>query len=661
MPSRVFALLSWLIPLMLLAAPASAQWTPAGVPLCDDSCVVDHPLIISDGAGGVFVGWRDSRATENGGAATDVFAQHLTGAGTIVPGWSALGYPVCISSGDQNLQSMAPDGQGGVLFAWQDGRVPGSSLVFAQRVMANGMIPPGWPVNGVATTLGPDVHDFATVAPDGIGGAFVAWEDEVDVGFQASYHAFVQHLTSAGAVSPGWPANGLPLCNLPTDSSSPYEVLPDGTGGAVVSWRDDRSGGSDVYAQHLLSDGSVAPGWTANGSIVVPGRTKGRLVADGAGGFYVACSTNEFPGNDLQLFVQRFTFAGARAAGWPDSGITVCDAPSIRGLTSFAPDDMGGALLAWQDYRSGPIEIYALRVMPDGSIAPGWAVNGTLISSLIGTDNEFEARIVGDGTGGAYVTWQEDNYEVFTGEFSHVQHLTANGAVAPGWPAHGVIVASTNDQEEPQIAEDGSGGAIIAWHARLHAYAQRFEVDGPVATSVALVSADAGPDRVALLWESASAQGLVATVYRRTETSAWQALGAPTLQAPDRLSFVDQTVVAGTRYAYRLGYVDGGAEQFTAETWVDVPKLAVFALEGARPNPAVRTLNVSLSLRDESPATLSVLDVAGRAVLSREVGSLGAGCHTVALDLGANAAPGIYWLRLTQSGRALLARAAVIR
>jgi len=56
-----------------------------------------------------------------------------------------------------------------------------------------------------------------------------------------------------------------------------------------------------------------------------------------------------------------------------------------------------------------------------------------------------------------------------------------------------------------------------------------------------------------------------------------------------------------------------------------------------------------------------VLDVAGRAVLSREVGSLGAGRHTVALDLGANAAPGIYWLRLTQSGRALLARAAVIR
>ena len=120
-------------------------------------------------------------------------------------------------------------------------------------------------------------------------------------------------------------------------------------------------------------------------------------------------------------------------------------------------------------------------------------------------------------------------------------------------------------------------------------------------------------------------------------------------------------MVAGTRYAYRLGYVDGGAEQFTAETWVDVPKLAVFALEGARPNPAVRTLNVSLSLRDESPATLSVLDVAGRAVLSREVGSLGAGRHTVALDLGANAAPGIYWLRLRQSGRALLARAAVIR
>jgi hypothetical protein len=186
-------------------------------------------------------------------------------------------------------------------------------------------------------------------------------------------------------------------------------------------------------------------------------------------------------------------------------------------------------------------------------------------------------------------------------------------------------------------------------------------MDGVVATQISLVSADAGPDRVSLLWQSAAAQGLVATVYRRTESSAWQALGAPTLDGPDRLRFEDRSVTPGTRYSYRLGYRDGGAEQFTAETWVDVPQRAVLALEGARPNPAVRLMNVSLSLPNESPATLAVLDVAGRALMARDVGGLGAGRHLVPLDLGRAVAPGVYWLRLTQGGRALLARAAVTR
>jgi hypothetical protein len=91
---------------------------------------------------------------------------------------------------------------------------------------------------------------------------------------------------------------------------------------------------------------------------------------------------------------------------------------------------------------------------------------------------------------------------------------------------------------------------------------------------------------------------------------------------------------------------------------VPAPKLA---LEGARPNPAVRQINIALSLSNDAHATLDVIDVAGRIIASREVGSLGAGPHVVPFNLGSAAHPGVCWLRLTQGGRSLLAKAAVIR
>jgi hypothetical protein len=48
-------------------------------------------------------------------------------------------------------------------------------------------------------------------------------------------------------------------------------------------------------------------------------------------------------------------------------------------------------------------------------------------------------------------------------------------------------------------------------------------------------------------------------------------------------------------------------------------------------------------------------------VLAREVGTLGAGRHTVRLAHAGELPAGIYWLRLQRSGRALLAKAVILR
>jgi hypothetical protein len=107
----------------------------------------------------------------------------------------------------------------------------------------------------------------------------------------------------------------------------------------------------------------------------------------------------------------------------------------------------------------------------------------------------------------------------------------------------------------------------------------------------------------------------------------------------------------------------GAAWVYSQNAEADVPAAApvAFTLEGVRPNPARGNgLNVAFALPTGAIARLELLDVAGRRVVSREVGSLGAGQHTVNLAEGRKVAPGLYWVRLSQGANQRAARVAVI-
>jgi PKD repeat protein len=82
------------------------------------------------------------------------------------------------------------------------------------------------------------------------------------------------------------------------------------------------------------------------------------------------------------------------------------------------------------------------------------------------------------------------------------------------------------------------------------------------------------------------------------------------------------------------------------------------ALDGLHPNPATGPFTVWFTLPSAAAATLDVLDVSGRRVVSREVGSLGPGRHQVQMP-GA-LSPGLYLVRLTQGSAARVRRAVVL-
>lgn len=88
---------------------------------------------------------------------------------------------------------------------------------------------------------------------------------------------------------------------------------------------------------------------------------------------------------------------------------------------------------------------------------------------------------------------------------------------------------------------------------------------------------------------------------------------------------------------------------------------AAFALRGLLGNPARASSPIEFALPDAAPAMLEVLDVAGRLVARREVGSLGAGVHRLAFDELGTLSPGLVFVRLTREGRVLVARATLLR
>jgi hypothetical protein len=316
------------------------------------------------------------------------------------------------------------------------------------------------------------------------------------------------------------------------------------------------------------------------------------------------------------------------------------------------------------DYRdrSQDADLFAQRVLPDGQLAPGWPADGRRVTTA--PYFQVDGVLCADGMGGAFIAWTNTGP---ADDRVYAQHLTGSGQVAPGWPGTGVALMNAyGGQLDPAITAVDGVNAVVTWHDFRDGgvdgiYAQRLAGDGPVPVQVSLVSALAEPDRAVLTWFAPGAANLDASVYRRTPTTDWQRLGAPRIEDGDRLVFEDRDVIPGSRYAYRLGYPGGNGEEFSAETWLDIPAALALALEGLRPNPALGELVVAFTLPAGQRATLDLLDLTGRRVLWREVGELGAGRHLLRLEGTERLSAGVYWLRLQQGAETRVARGVVIR
>lgn len=451
----------------------------------------DAPRIIADGAGGTIVVWQDQR---NGNH--DIYAQRLSSAGA--PLWSADGVAVTAIAGAQFAPQLVSDGAGGAIIAWRDQRngasfdIFGDSDLYAQRLNSAGV--PQWAADGVAIATG-GRHQSPQLISDGAGGAIIAWTYSLVSGNTViADDIFAQRVDNAGV--PQWTTGGVALALAAVAPSNP-QLVSDGAGGAIMVWKDLRrianSTLTHIFAQRV--NGAGMPQWDVDGvpvsdAAINPStgnlyvdrfRFDPQLVTDGAGGAIVAWQ-DDSTGN---VYVQRIDGAGARqwtaidplTPSVPPTDVNI--SPANPGLSEaqfpqLIPDGAGGAIVAWAEGVSlGTLDVYAQRM--NGAGVPQWAAGGVGIEVASGAQSA--PQLIPDGEDGAILVWNDARG---TDRDIYTQRL--NNAGVAQWPTATVISTAVGSQTAPQIVPDGYGGAIVAWQDRRDGnndiYAQRIGASG---------------------------------------------------------------------------------------------------------------------------------------------------------------------------------------
>lgn len=341
-------------------AMGAVQWTTNGVAICALPETQQDVKICSDGSGGAIITWADWR---QGISEPDIYAQRINGAGAIQ--WAANGVMVSTDTLKQRRPEICSDGSGGAVIEYiENDTVWG---ITAQRINAAGI--PQWASDGVPIRRGIQMFAYATefpaITPDGTGGAIVAWPD-----FRTTIHhdIYAQRIDGSGTVQ--WTPNGVPICTAPRDQLVPA-MCTDGSGGAIITWTDERTDRCDVYAQRISSGGTVL--WNTNGVAISTASSyqdAPKICTDGMGGAIITWFDGRSLTSGADIYAQRVNAAGMTC--WLPNGNGVCLANGGQNYPQICGDGSNGAVIAWMDGRGATTgqDIYASKLRSSGLLFP---------------------------------------------------------------------------------------------------------------------------------------------------------------------------------------------------------------------------------------------------------------------------------------------------
>ncbi len=728
-------------------------WPVDGIAICDAVGDQQLPALTNDGQGGFIVAWQDHRGTD-----TDIYASHFNSDGTLAGGWIKNGNAICTAAGEQVTPCLAADlrsgaylawadsrdgtydiralhlnGDGGIyappaqaqatqvqappqgnlicgaagdqgapvaiaddagnaIVVWQDTRVA-TSDIYGMRVLENGLADPTWTVNGILVSnsaLGNDIRP--RVVSDDAGGAIVSWTSS---DLQA---VMAQRLTRQGKIS--WAPEGV-IAGGGVGTQA-FPIARDGSGGVFVA----STSNPYVYIQHLNGAGAIVPGWPTTGFrfAAASSPTVYALLEDGAGGTYVACIENQ------NVMMQRVSGAGAIVTAWPATGQIVCAVPTFSATApALVSDAAGGAIVAWQDSRPGPLQngvptddIYAQRVLPMGlpamylgaltSVADvaadqgGWVTLGLQAATadwqaiLPGVTGYNVWRLVGaaQSAPGALAPAADGPAAVERSATTPVL-LRAEQAASAGFPpgnwqslgfnaatqskTYGLLEPTRNDSTSAGLASETY---VVTIHTPSPAqYTVTAPLSGhsadnlPPAAPLNLAAMRAATGGLDLAWSANTERDLAGYSVYRGSTAAFTPQPGNRIGTPALSAFRDDSFIAGSWYKVTARDRHGNESPVAVLGSAQIvgapsPAANVDFLARPAPDPFTHSTTVNFGLAHAGNAELTVQDIAGRRVRTLLSGTHAAGQFTVhwngSDDAGRVLPPGLYLVRLRYEG-----------
>ncbi len=363
---------------------------------------------------------------------------------------------------------------------------------------------PSDPALNLAVSDAASDQSQSKLAPTADGGTWVSWFDGIGTGWDVR----IQKLDGQG--NEIFAHNGLMVGDRSFSSTQDYGLDTSSTDDALIVFRDDRPGGTQITAAKVTaagthawgatgvnltstgdfvanpkiagtSDGGAVVAWVQNQNIVVqkldaagvPLWGAGVVVSPASGNYSTADLHDVGTGAILSLVHQTGGFSspkhlraqkfdGAGTAMWGATPMAIFDGGSLQfgNFPPFITDNAGGAIFSW--YSSSPsLQCFAQRVNSAGVEA--WAHNGVALATTAGnvrTDPSVHFDAAADEV---YASWTEQTAnQAMRG--IHAQRLDASGARLWGNAgAEMLAVGGTEAGMARPISGGASGGALIVW------------------------------------------------------------------------------------------------------------------------------------------------------------------------------------------------------
>jgi hypothetical protein len=395
----------------------------------------DQPSIAVDSAGNIYIAWRDSRDNYN----WDIYFANSTDGGQT---FSSNKRVNDFASSLQYEPSIALDSIGNIYIAWEDDRNGDYDIYFSNSTDGGNTFSPSMKINDDSDGV---YQYYPSVAGGGPGNVYITWMDPREGSFDIY---FTRSVDGGDTFSTNKKIND----DVGSASQSSPSIAVDEAGKICSAWRDERNGNWDIYFSSSVTGGTTfSTNIKVNDDIGDAEQLGPSIAVDSEGNIY--CVWMDQRNGNLEIYFANSSDGGSTFSGDKMVG----DAISSKRYPSIAVDDIGNIYMAWDDYRNGIYDIYFANSTDGGqTFSTNKRVNDDPLNRW-----QLTPSVAAYGLKNVYIAWMDgrnhsngtDIYLAYSTDGGNT--FSENKRVNDGV---GVVT-----QSEPAIAVDNSGTIYLAW------------------------------------------------------------------------------------------------------------------------------------------------------------------------------------------------------